>query len=60
LIIVFMEGKQEAVILNQNLEELIELLRVNNYYCTHSCQLTGAKRGFKKNIYTYQIPIHTY
>lgn len=33
-IIVFMEGKQEAVILNQNLDKLIELLRVNNYYCT--------------------------
>lgn len=31
-----MEGKQEAVILNQNLVKLIELLRVNNYYCTHS------------------------
>jgi len=31
-----MKGKQEVVILNQNLDKLIELLRVNNYYCTHS------------------------
>lgn len=31
-----MEGKQEAVVLNQNLDKtLIELSRVNNYYCTH-------------------------
>lgn len=53
-----MEGKQEAVILNQNLDKLIELLRVNNYYCTPlSVNRSKMRRCFflEKKIYTYII-----